>query len=125
MFSTTAPSGDCSYPKPASTHARPAPVSSTPTVAADQAHALRTQGAPVYRSLSGTCRASAGWLLESCGYQPGAQVTRGVRCSTRRTLTLTAQAEATARTFRAALEAMAMSVHTATGITLHPEPVAV
>lgn len=96
-----------------------------PTVTDDQARALRGCGAPMHRTPSGICRASAGWLLETCGYRPGAEVTHGVRCSVHRTLTLTAQAEATAHTFREALKTMATTVHTATGITLHPEPVSV
>lgn len=93
-----------------------------PTVTDDQADALRSQGAPLYRTSAHTWRASAGWLLEACGYQPGTEVTRNVRCSTRRTLTLTAQANATAHGFRTALEEMAASVQAATGIGLHPEP---
>ncbi|MFF3020764.1 hypothetical protein [Streptomyces sp. NPDC057939] len=97
-----------------------------PTVTDDQAaRNLGGQGAPVYRTSAQAWRVSAGWLLEACGYQPGTEVTRGVHCSTRRTLTLTAQDQATASGFRAALEAMAASVYAATGIALHPEPVAV
>ncbi|MFD8981617.1 UDP-N-acetylmuramate dehydrogenase [Streptomyces sp. NPDC059564] len=96
-----------------------------PTVTDDQAGALRSQGAPVYRTPAHTWRASAGWLLEACGYRTGAEVTRGVRCSTRRTLTLTAQAEATAHDFRTALEEMAARVRTAAGLDLYLEPVLV
>ncbi|MGW7312688.1 UDP-N-acetylmuramate dehydrogenase [Streptomyces sp. NPDC054865] len=96
-----------------------------PTITDDQANALRMQGAPLYRTSSQAWRTSAGWLLEACGFRPGAVVARGVRCSTRRTLTLTAQTEATASEFRAALKAMAARVYTVTGIALHPEPVAV
>ncbi|MER7514256.1 UDP-N-acetylmuramate dehydrogenase [Streptomyces lavendulae] len=96
-----------------------------PTITDNQARTLRSRGAPVYRIPSQAWRASAGWLLEAIGYRPGTEVTRGVHCSTRRTLTLTAQADASTSEFRSALEAMATSVHTATGIALHPEPVAV
>ncbi|MGW1765141.1 UDP-N-acetylmuramate dehydrogenase [Streptomyces sp. NPDC002073] len=96
-----------------------------PTVQDDQARLLQDRGTPVYRTPSGGWRASAGWLLEACGYRPGAEVTRGVRCSTRRTLTLTAQAEATARDFCTALEEMAASVRAAAHVDLHPEPVLV
>ncbi|MFF0437529.1 UDP-N-acetylmuramate dehydrogenase [Streptomyces sp. NPDC004327] len=96
-----------------------------PIVTDDKAAALRCQGAPVYRTPAHSWRASAGWLLEACGYRPGAEVTRGVRCSTQRTLTLTAQAEATAHDFRTALEAMAANVRTVAGVDLHPEPVLV
>ncbi|MCB5177921.1 hypothetical protein LG632_00725 [Streptomyces sp. SMC 277] len=96
-----------------------------PTVTDHQARTLRSQGAPLYRTRAQAWRASAAWLLEACGYRPATEVTRGVRCSTRRTLALTAQAEATASGFRAALETMAASVYEASGIALHPEPVAV
>ncbi|MBZ9593561.1 hypothetical protein K7B06_00375 [Streptomyces erythrochromogenes] len=61
-----------------------------PTVTDHQARNLRSQGAPVHRMPLGTWRASAGWLLEACGYRPGAAITCGVSCSTHRTLTLTA-----------------------------------
>ncbi|GAA0271148.1 hypothetical protein GCM10010302_05890 [Streptomyces polychromogenes] len=49
-----------------------------PTVTEDQAHGLLSRGAPVHRMPEGTWRASAGWLLEACGYRPGTQVTSGV-----------------------------------------------
>ncbi|UUY52543.1 hypothetical protein NRK68_35355 (plasmid) [Streptomyces yangpuensis] len=96
-----------------------------PTVTDHQARNLRSQGAPVHRMPLGTWRASAGWLLEACGYRPGAAITCGVSCSTHRTLTLTAQPGATAHSFHSALATMAGHVSMATGVRLQAEPVAV
>ncbi|MFI9228688.1 UDP-N-acetylmuramate dehydrogenase [Streptomyces rimosus] len=88
-----------------------------------QAHLIRTAGGPVYRDDFGTLCTSAGWLLHLTGHHPGKQITPGVRCSTRRTLTLTAHQGATSAAFTAALQTLARQVREATTIHLHPEPV--
>ncbi|MFF3007763.1 UDP-N-acetylmuramate dehydrogenase [Kitasatospora sp. NPDC057940] len=79
-------------------------------------------GCPVHRDSDGQLRASAGWLLEFVGCRPGQTITEGVRCSERRTLTVTAHGNATATGFARALADLAARVETATSITLHPEP---
>ncbi|MFF7588065.1 hypothetical protein ACFZCK_11355 [Kitasatospora purpeofusca] len=61
-----------------------------PLVAATQAARWSPAGCPVHTDSDGQLRASAGWLLEHVGYRPGQKITDGVRCSERRTLTLTA-----------------------------------
>ena len=96
-----------------------------PPVARAQATRWSAAGCPVHRDSDGRPRASAGWLLEQVGYQPGQTIARGVRCSNRRTLTLTAHDQATATDFAAALTQLSMQVAAATGITLQPEPVTV
>ncbi|MFD3553781.1 UDP-N-acetylmuramate dehydrogenase [Streptomyces goshikiensis] len=93
-----------------------------PTITTTQADRLRTLKAPLHTIPAGRWRASAGWLLEQSGFQPGAEVAPGVRCSSRRTLTLTAQPGATGSTFQQALDTMATRVRETTGITLNPEP---
>ncbi|GAA3812111.1 UDP-N-acetylmuramate dehydrogenase [Streptomyces chiangmaiensis] len=93
-----------------------------PTITGNQARAVRAAGGPVNRSQGSGLRASAGWLLESAGYRPGAQVTPGVYCSSRRTLTLTARRGATSTSFDAALRTLAARVFSATTIRLTPEP---
>ncbi|MFI0928685.1 hypothetical protein ACH4TP_33005 [Streptomyces sp. NPDC021012] len=94
-----------------------------PVVTDHEAERLRMAGAPVHRTPEGTYRASAGWLLELCGYAPGREITPGVRCSSRRTLTLTAGPGATAKEFQYALTSMVANVRARTGVTLTPEPV--
>ena len=93
-----------------------------PTITGHQARAVRAAGGPVNRSQGSGLRASAGWLLESAGYRPGAQVAPGVYCSSRRTLTLTARRGATSASFDAALRTLAACVFSATTIRLTPEP---
>lgn len=93
-----------------------------PTITRDQARAVRAADGPVNRSQGSGLRASAGWLLESAGYRPGAQITPGVYCSSRRTLTLTVRRGATGTSFDAALRTLAARVFSATTIRLTPEP---
>ncbi|MEU8538499.1 UDP-N-acetylmuramate dehydrogenase [Streptomyces sp. NPDC048717] len=94
-----------------------------PPVTAAQAAALRAAGGPVHQDPDGVTRASAGWLLENCGYTPGLQMEPGVVCSSRRVLTLTARDGATASGVMAALRRMARDVARTTGVELHQEPV--
>ncbi|MDN3056902.1 UDP-N-acetylmuramate dehydrogenase [Streptomyces sp. SRF1] len=94
-----------------------------PPVTEQKAETVRATGGPIYRDADGVLRASAGWLLEHCGYGPGWRVAPGVYCSTRRTLTVTARDGATAAGFAAALRTMATQVAESTGIELRPEPV--
>ncbi|MCX5078923.1 UDP-N-acetylmuramate dehydrogenase [Streptomyces sp. NBC_00424] len=94
-----------------------------PTITTTQADSLRRLKGPLHTTPTDSrLRASAGWLLEHCGFQPGGEVAPGVRCSSRRTLTLTAQVGATCATFGQALATMTARVREATGITLNPEP---
>ncbi|MFD7449667.1 hypothetical protein [Kitasatospora sp. NPDC059827] len=83
-------------------------------------------GCPVHRDSDGRLRASAGWLagwlLEFVGCRPGQTITEGVRCSERRTPTVTAHGNATATAFAQALADPAIRVEAATSITLRPEP---
>ncbi|BAU83357.1 UDP-N-acetylenolpyruvoylglucosamine reductase [Streptomyces laurentii] len=94
-----------------------------PPVTAPQAAAVRAAGGPVHQDPDGVTRASAGWLLEHCGYTRGLHVEPGVACSSRRVLTLTARNGATASSVTAALQRMAGDVAQATGIELRHEPV--
>ncbi|MFE0776901.1 hypothetical protein, partial [Streptomyces sp. NPDC058861] len=96
-----------------------------PRITPAQAEQLRCTGAPVHRTPDGEYRTSAGWLLEHVGFTPGSRVAPGIRCSSRRALTLTAHSGATATAFRQALSTMAAKVHIQTGITLTSEPVLV
>ncbi|WP_372408855.1 UDP-N-acetylmuramate dehydrogenase [Streptomyces luteireticuli] len=93
-----------------------------PTVTDDQADAVRVAGGPVHRGTDSRLRASAGWLLEHTGHHPGQALAPGVYCSSRRTLTLTARAGATATAFVHAAGLLAARVRSATGIRLHVEP---
>ncbi|MFF7990509.1 UDP-N-acetylmuramate dehydrogenase [Kitasatospora xanthocidica] len=93
-----------------------------PPVTATQATRLSATGCPVHTDGDGQLRASAGWLLEHIGYRPGYKIASGIRCSERRTLTLTAHDGATATGFAQALTELSTQVEIATGISLHPEP---
>ncbi|MGD1220527.1 UDP-N-acetylmuramate dehydrogenase [Streptomyces krungchingensis] len=94
-----------------------------PVLTPDQESAVRRVGGPVHRDQNGPPRASAGWLLEQCGYRPGSRIGPGVYCSTARTLTLTTRESATATSFASALRQLATEVVEAYGIPLCPEPV--
>ncbi|WP_157815547.1 UDP-N-acetylmuramate dehydrogenase [Kitasatospora sp. CB02891] len=96
-----------------------------PPVTAAQAACWTAAGCPVHRDSDGQPRASAGWLLEHLGYRPGCEIAAGIRCSDRRTLTLTAHDGATATGLAQALTALSAQVESATGIVLQPEPVLV
>ncbi|WP_404868201.1 UDP-N-acetylmuramate dehydrogenase [Kitasatospora griseola] len=96
-----------------------------PPVTAAQAACWSAAGCPVHSDSDGQLRASAGWLLEHIGCRPGCKVATGVRCSDRRTLTLTVHDGATATGFAQALTALSAQVESATGIALQPEPVLV
>ncbi|MFB8171430.1 UDP-N-acetylmuramate dehydrogenase [Kitasatospora purpeofusca] len=93
-----------------------------PRITTTQAAHWSDRGCPVHRDSDGNLRASAGWLLELVGCQPGQAVADGVRCSERRTLTVTAHGDATATAFDQALAKLAARVATTTGIVLQPEP---
>ncbi|WP_406115001.1 UDP-N-acetylmuramate dehydrogenase [Kitasatospora purpeofusca] len=93
-----------------------------PLVTAAQAARWSAAGCPVHTDSDGQLRASAGWLLEHVGYRPGQKITDGVRCSERRTLTITAHKSATATGFAQALADLVRQVERATSITLQPEP---
>ncbi|MFE5588375.1 hypothetical protein ACFQ87_45150, partial [Kitasatospora sp. NPDC056531] len=80
------------------------------------------RGCPVHQGSSGELRASAGWLLEFAGCHPGQAIAEGVRCSERRTLTITAHAGATAAGFDQALAHLAARAEIAPRATLPPEP---
>ncbi|MEU6966911.1 hypothetical protein AB0A71_04035 [Kitasatospora aureofaciens] len=77
---------------------------------------------PGHTDSDGQLRASAGWLLEHIGYRPAYKIADGIRCSERRTLTLTAHSGATATGFAQALTELSAQVEIATGIKLRPEP---
>ncbi|MCX4681536.1 hypothetical protein OG413_40770 [Streptomyces sp. NBC_01433] len=94
-----------------------------PLITPAQEAAVRRASGPVHRDQNGSPRASAGWLLERCGYRPGGRIGPGVYCSTARTLTLTARDGATATAFIAVLRQLAADVFEAYGIRLRPEPV--
>lgn len=94
-----------------------------PPVTPAQAAAVRVAGGPVHRDQRGQLRASAGWLVEQAGFHPGAQVTPGIFCSERRTLTLAARDGATAASFTTALQRLAARVLATTGIQPTTEPV--
>jgi UDP-N-acetylenolpyruvoylglucosamine reductase len=96
---------------------RPPPPSRLP--------AGRPWAAPSTPTATASCGASAGWLLEHIGCRPGHWLADGVRCSQRRTLTLTVHDGATAAALHAVLGKLAQDVHEATGIELAAEPVAV
>ncbi|MFJ2868320.1 hypothetical protein [Kitasatospora sp. NPDC087314] len=81
-----------------------------------------TSASPIHRDSDGKLRASAGWLLEFVGCRPGQPIAEGVRCSKRRTLTITAHGQATAAGFDQTLANLSTQVATATEITLQPEP---
>ncbi|MFD4535186.1 UDP-N-acetylmuramate dehydrogenase [Kitasatospora sp. NPDC058397] len=93
-----------------------------PRITTAQATRWSDRGCPVHQDSDGGLRASAGWLLEHVGCRPGQAVADGVRCSERRTLTVTAQGEATAAAFVRALADLTAQVAAATGIILQPEP---
>ncbi|MEU9301905.1 UDP-N-acetylmuramate dehydrogenase [Streptomyces sp. NPDC048269] len=94
-----------------------------PPITHAQATAIRAAGGPVHSSPNGTLRASAGWLLEQTGFDPGIRVAPGVYCSQGRALTLTARDDATAASFTTALEVLADAVLTMHRIRLRSEPV--
>ncbi|MCX4690049.1 hypothetical protein OG401_38135 [Kitasatospora purpeofusca] len=93
-----------------------------PRITTAQAAHLSDCGCPVHQDSDGNVRASAGWILELVGCQPDRAVADGVRCSERRTLTVTTHGEATAAAFDQALAELATRVAGATGIILQPEP---
>ncbi|MBV6699954.1 UDP-N-acetylmuramate dehydrogenase [Kitasatospora aureofaciens] len=93
-----------------------------PVSSADSAR-WSAAGCPVHTTSDGQLRASAAWFLEQAGYGPAQFVLAGVRCSARRTLTLTAEAACTAAGFTAALDQMATRVLLGSGILLSVEPV--
>lgn len=93
-----------------------------PPVTRDQAERIRTEGGPLHADHDGALRASAGWLLERQGHHPGDRLGPGVRCSTRRALTLTASRGATASVFVSVVRQLAGEVTAVTGIQLVPEP---
>ncbi|WP_051712192.1 UDP-N-acetylmuramate dehydrogenase [Streptomyces sp. NRRL S-350] len=93
-----------------------------PRITTTQATLWSDLGCPVHRDSNGELRAGASWLLEHVGCRPGQVVAEGVRCSQRRTLTVTAHGDATAAGFHQALTHLAAQVATTTGITLQPEP---
>ncbi|AUY50953.1 UDP-N-acetylmuramate dehydrogenase [Streptomyces sp. CB01881] len=96
-----------------------------PPVTATQATRLSATGCPVHTDNDGQLRASAGWLLEHIGYRPGYKIASGIRCSERRTLTLTAHDGATSTGFAQALTKLSAQVEIATGVSLRPEPMLV
>ncbi|MFE2721443.1 UDP-N-acetylmuramate dehydrogenase [Kitasatospora sp. NPDC059327] len=92
-----------------------------PLVTAARAACWSAAGCPVHTDSDGQLRASAGWFLEHIGYRPGHKIAAGIRCSDRRTLTLTAHDGATAMGFTQALTELSAQVEIATGIVLQPE----
>jgi UDP-N-acetylmuramate dehydrogenase len=94
-----------------------------PVLDAASAARVSALGGQVYRDADGQQRASAGWLLELCGYSPGQRIGAGVYCSTARTLTVTARDGASAAVVRGALRTMAQKVRDSAGVQLAPEPV--
>jgi UDP-N-acetylmuramate dehydrogenase len=96
-----------------------------PPVSASQAAAIRAAGGPVSRDEHGQDRASAGWLLQHSGYQPGTRIAAGVHCSTRRSLTVVARGPVTSTQYTDALAMMTARVLADTGICLTMEPVLV
>jgi UDP-N-acetylmuramate dehydrogenase len=96
-----------------------------PPVTDHQAARWSAAGCPVHNDSDGQLRASAGWLLEHVGCRAGKEIADGVRCSARRTLTLTAHGQATAVGFAAALTRLSDCVRAATGVDLRPEPVTI
>ncbi|MFK0194522.1 UDP-N-acetylmuramate dehydrogenase [Kitasatospora sp. NPDC090308] len=96
-----------------------------PPVTAVAAARWSAAGCPVHPDGDGRLRASAGWLLELVGCRPGHRIADGIRCSPHRALTLTAHDGATASGFTRVLADLAARVEAATGVVLHPEPVAV
>ncbi|MBD0710769.1 MULTISPECIES: UDP-N-acetylmuramate dehydrogenase [unclassified Streptomyces] len=96
-----------------------------PPITSAQADRWSATGCPIHTDSDGELRASAGWLLELVGCRPGRKIAQGTRCSSARTLTLTAHEGATATGFVDTLSALASQVERATGISLRPEPVKV
>ncbi|MFJ1792940.1 UDP-N-acetylmuramate dehydrogenase [Kitasatospora griseola] len=94
-----------------------------PPVTSAEAARWSAVGCPVHADSDGHLRASAGWLLEHVGCRPGHRLADGIRCSQRRTLTLTVHDGATAMSLKAVLGKLAQDVHEATGIELATEPV--
>ncbi|MBT2456495.1 UDP-N-acetylmuramate dehydrogenase [Streptomyces sp. ISL-86] len=92
-----------------------------PTVTHVQAVSIRTAGGPLYRGSDSQLRASAGWLLEHAGHRPGQQLAPGIRCSSRRTLTLTAVSPTTASAYAAVVGSLAKRAYNAHGVQLRPE----
>lgn len=92
---------------------------------AHQAARWSAAGCPVHNDSDGRLRAGAGWLLEHIGCHPGKEIVDGVRCSDRRTLTLTAHSRATAAGFSRALTQLSDHVKAATGVDLQSEPVTI
>ncbi|MFE4515443.1 hypothetical protein ACFRMQ_14770 [Kitasatospora sp. NPDC056783] len=93
-----------------------------PRITDSQAARRSTASCPVHLGSDGELRASAGWLLEFVGCRPGQPTADSVRCSERRTLTVTAHGGATSAELDHALASLAARVETATGIALQPEP---
>lgn len=89
-----------------------------PSVAAAQANRWAVKGCPIHIDTHGKRRVSAGWLLEYSGYRPGQRIIEGVRCSSRRTLTLVACDSATSTGFAAALDKLATHIRSVCGIDL-------
>ncbi|MGW5335650.1 hypothetical protein [Streptomyces bauhiniae] len=95
-----------------------------PHVTHEQAAAVRAAGGPIHTDVQGVVRASSGWLLAQCGYQPGIRLADGVFCSSYRVLTVTVRDGAAADDVALVLHTMAARVLTAFGVRLHPEIVA-
>ncbi|MYQ45534.1 UDP-N-acetylmuramate dehydrogenase [Streptomyces sp. SID4985] len=92
-----------------------------PPVTDEQAAAVRAAGGPVHTDMRGVMRASSGWLLTQCGYQPGLRLANGVFCSAHRVLTVTVRDGAASRDVARVLHTMASRVLSSTGVQLHPE----
>ncbi|MFJ8728547.1 FAD-binding protein [Streptomyces bauhiniae] len=92
-----------------------------PPITEAQATAVRAAGGPVHTDMQGVVRASSGWLLAQCGYQPGIRLAAGVFCSSHRVLTVTVRDAAAAGDVARVLHTMAARVLTAFGVQLRPE----
>ncbi|MFF7966789.1 UDP-N-acetylmuramate dehydrogenase [Streptomyces sp. NPDC007903] len=92
-----------------------------PPVTDEQAAAVRAAGGPIHTDMQGVMRASSGWLLAQCGYQPGIPLADGVFCSSHRVLTVTVRDGASSEDVARVLRTMASRVRTAFGVQLHPE----
>ncbi|MET7676841.1 hypothetical protein [Streptomyces seoulensis] len=92
-----------------------------PPVTDDQAAAVRGAGGPIHADMHGVVRASSGWLLTQCGYQPGIRLADGVFCSSHRVLTVTVREGAASRDVARVLHTMTSCVHKDFGVQLHTE----